>query len=359
MSVGRHIDVDVLVVGLGPAGASAARAAAAAGARVLAIERNREPGLPVQCAEFIPMMLGGEVDDLDASRVQRIDRMETFVGAESKDVTVNFLGFMVDRAQFDRQLIGRAAAAGAVCLFGTRLRDFSASGAVTVGHDATVMARVIIGADGPRSPVGKAIDCVNTELVETRQITVDLLARHAGTDIFLRPEFVGGYGWLFPKGGVCNVGLGVVPERKQRLKPLLNALHRQLVAEGRVGETISRVTGGLIPVGGMVGPTGRIAEIDVLLAGDAAGLTNPVTGAGINAAVISGRMAGETAARIIAGDGSAANDYREDLEDMFGASLRLAVRRRRELLSRYQGDDLPDPSALRRSWIAYPQYWTN
>ena len=359
MSGTRHIEVDVLVVGLGPAGASAAAAAARAGAKVVAIERNREPGLPVQCAEFIPMMLGAELDRLDDVRVQRIDRMETFVGGEGGDVTPGFLGFMIDRARFDRHLIGQAVAAGAVCLLGTKLRGFSTSGAAMVGEGMTVQARVVIGADGPRSPVGDAIGCVNTELVETRQVTVDLLAPHSGTDIFLRPEFVGGYGWLFPKGGACNIGLGVVPQHKRRLKPMLDALHRQLAAEGRVGATVNRLTGGLIPVGGLVGPIGRVGEAEVLLAGDAAGLTNPVTGAGINAAVVSGRMAGEAAARIAAGEMAAADDYREEVEDMFGPSLRLAVERRRELLGHYHDDVFPDPIALRRGWIAYPQYWTN
>ena len=69
---------DVLVVGLGPAGASAARAAAKAGARVVAVDRREVPGLPVQCAEFVPLSLGQEVPDLRESVVQPIDAMDTF-----------------------------------------------------------------------------------------------------------------------------------------------------------------------------------------------------------------------------------------------------------------------------------------
>ena len=34
---------------------------------------------------------------------------------------------------------------------------------------------------------------------------------HDATDIFLRADYRGGYGWLFPKGAVANVGLGVEP----------------------------------------------------------------------------------------------------------------------------------------------------
>lgn len=49
--------VNVLIVGLGPAGGAAALAAAQAGLRVAAVERKKEIGVPVQCAEFIPLPL--------------------------------------------------------------------------------------------------------------------------------------------------------------------------------------------------------------------------------------------------------------------------------------------------------------
>ena len=58
MAGAAHTEVDVLVVGLGPAGAAAACEAASRDLNVLAVERNAEPGLPVQCAEFVPMMIG-------------------------------------------------------------------------------------------------------------------------------------------------------------------------------------------------------------------------------------------------------------------------------------------------------------
>jgi len=44
---------DVVVVGAGPAGSVAARFAAENGASVLILEREREPGIPVRCAEGV------------------------------------------------------------------------------------------------------------------------------------------------------------------------------------------------------------------------------------------------------------------------------------------------------------------
>jgi geranylgeranyl reductase family protein len=350
-------EIDVLVVGLGPAGACAAAEAARAGARVLAVERNAEPGLPVQCAEFVPKMLGADVGAVAAARVQDIATMETFVLEEPADITPDFQGQMIDRARFDQALIAGAQAAGAECRFSTPLREIMADGRALIGDGEEITARAIVGADGPRSPVGRALGCVNADLLETRQITVDLIHPHHGTDIFLRPEITGGYAWLFPKGGLCNLGLGLIPAERARLKPLLGALHAELIAAGRVGARVHRTTGGLIPVGGITALAGRVGRVPVLLAGDAAGLTNPVTGAGISSAVVSGRLAGQAAA-ILAGQPEAAAGYAEEVRDLFGPSLALALRRRRALMARYAQGGAPDARVLRDGWIAYPQYWS-
>jgi flavin-dependent dehydrogenase len=110
-------------------------------------------------------------------------------------------------------------------------------------------------------------------------------------------------------------------------------------------------------VGGLLHPLGSLGAVAVLLAGDAAGLTNPVTGAGIGAALISGGLAGAAAADWLAGADLALDDYAEEVEALFGPALRRALQRRQETLKRYQDGSGPTPAALRRGWIAYPEYW--
>jgi flavin-dependent dehydrogenase len=95
----------------------------------------------------------------------------------------------------------------------------------------------------------------------------------------------------------------------------------------------------------------------VLLAGDAAGLANPVTGAGINAAIISGRLAGEAAVEALGGRPDAGPRYAEEIGDLFKTSLAQAVARRQELMRTYAGGGRPSAADLQRSWIAFPQYW--
>lgn len=348
---------DVLIVGLGPAGSSAARAAAKAGASAIAIEKRREVGVPVQCAEFTPALLAQEIDGLAALSRQTIAEMLTFVEDEAADRKPDFPGHIIDRAAFDAALAEKAAAAGARLRLGTALERIDAEGIAHLSDGTRIAARIAIGADGPRSRVGRAAGRVNRALVETRQITVPLRKPHDGTDIFLSKRIPGGYGWLFPKGEAANLGVGVAPEAKAELKPLLDALHRRLIDQGRVGTDILGHTGGAIPVGGPLDPVAQIGPLPVLLAGDAAGLAHPVTGAGIAAAVVSGRLAGEAAAQSITGDRGAFAAFAEEIADLFGAALARGLARRNELLARYRNDAKPSPSDLRRAWIAYDAYW--
>jgi len=348
---------DVLVVGLGPAGSRAAATAAAAGLAVVALERRRAAGTPVQCAEFVPGLIEHEVPNVRAVTEQKIGRMLTFVGDARPLVTEEFHGLMIDRAGFDRMLAQEAARNGAECRYGETVLSVAADGTVQTSAGACLRPRVLIGADGPRSQVGLAIGAVNRELVDTRQVTVPLVLPHDATDIFLKAEYRGGYGWLFPKGAVANIGLGVAVDARGVLKPMLTALLEQLAAERRIGTRAFALTGGAIPVGGRLRSVGQLNETFVLLAGDAAGLTNPVTGAGIASAVQSGALAGGAAADFIAGRAAALDDYEEELGDIFDASLGRALRRRRELLARYEAGGRPDARALSDGWIASPQYW--
>ncbi len=348
---------DILVVGLGPAGSRAAALAAAAGLCVVALERRKAPGTPVQCAEFVPIPIERDVPGVRSVAEQRVARMLTFVGRGAPEVTDDFRGLMLDRAAFDRMLAQEAARNGAECRYGETVLSIDGDGVVETSRGARLRSRVLIGCDGPRSQVGAAIGQINCDLVETRQITVPLVLPHDATDIYLSADYRGGYGWLFPKGALANVGVGVAAARRGALKPALAALCRRLSAERRIGTHAFALTGGAIPVGGRLRSIGRLGRTAVLLAGDAAGVTNPVTGAGIASAVQSGTLAGRAGADFVAGRGRALDEYEQELGDLFDAALGRALRRRRELLACYAGGRRPDARALADGWIASPHYW--
>jgi geranylgeranyl reductase family protein len=347
---------DVLVIGLGPAGSSAAQGAALAGARVVAIDRRKEIGVPVQCAEFVPLPMGKYALASDVFR-QHIVGMNTVLPSGER-VGSDFPGIMIDRAKFDQALARKAEEAGAKAFLGTSLVALEAAGSVATvqreGVEQRLRYRVLVAADGPHSRTGQLLGLPSLATVDTRQYTVPLLKPHPHTDVWLSPDYPGGYAWLFPKAGVANLGLGIDTRYASDLKAPLDALHRQLVGEGLVGPEILARTGGAIPVGGI---REELVVGNVLFAGDAAGLTHPVTGAGIAAAVISGEAAGHNVARFLAGFADALTGYEEDIRDQFETTIVRAVERRRWMLARRDWPETREDALHKRGWIAFREYF--
>jgi digeranylgeranylglycerophospholipid reductase len=349
--------VDVLIVGLGPAGASAAAVAARAGLQVLAVDRRQEVGVPVQCAEFIPLPLARHARAAGVLQ-QRVAGMNSGLPSGAR-VNSAFPGLMIDRAAFDQALAADARRGGAELLQSTRFTDLDARRDIATllygGQPLQVGYRMLIAADGPHSPVGRALGLPPLQTVQTRQYAVPLLQPHGDTDIWLADDYPGGYAWLFPKGRCANLGLGADPDSVVDLKRPLDALHRQLVEQGRVGAEIMHRTGGAIPVGGL---RHRLAVGNVLFVGDAAGLAHPITGAGIAAAMASGELAGEAAARWLArGDNGALAEFEQEVRAQFEPTLRRALERRRWLAQRQRGQGRTNDATHRKAWVAFPEYF--
>lgn len=350
-------DVDVLVIGLGPAGSSAAALAAEAGLRVLGVERNRRIGEPVQCAEFVPMPMGRYAHG-EGVLHQHITGMKTYLPSAAVEVS-SFPGLMIDRAAFDRAIAMRARDAGAELREATRLESLdTAAHTATIRSDAgseQITYRALVAADGPHSRVAECLQLLPLRIVHTRQYTVPLLRAYDDTDIWVTDEFPGGYGWLFPKGRLANLGMGADKRFEVNLKEPLDRLHAQLAAQGLVGEEIVGRTGGAIPVGGL---REQLVVGDVLFVGDAAGLTHPITGAGIPAAVVSGERAGEAIAQWLeAGEREALDDFEEDVRDQFEGTLLRAVERRDFLDTCWRTQKAQQDTTMRRGWIAFDEYF--
>ncbi|GBL46051.1 geranylgeranyl reductase [Sulfuriferula multivorans] len=349
--------VDVLIIGLGPAGAAAAVAAAHGGLSVLGVDRRHEIGLPVQCAEFIPLPMG-KYAMADGVLLQHIKGMKSYLPSGTVAET-DFPGLMIDRAAFDQALAHEAATQGAELMLDSRLTRLDAAQSVarvkTSTGEIDVSYKLLIAADGPHSPVAEALGLPEMEVVTTRQYTVPLKRAYVDTDIWLSPAYPGGYAWLFPKGKLANLGLGLEKRFAGDMKAPLDALHQQLMAQDLVGAEISYRTGGAIPVGGL---REHLVVDKVLFTGDAAGLTHPITGAGIAAAVISGERAGQAAvAWLKHNDRAALEDFEEDIRDQFEVAVSRAAERRRWLDKFWNTEEAHADPLHRKSWIAFPDYF--
>ncbi len=359
MMMADQEDWDVVVVGGGPAGSSAARTAAETGARVLVVDRRKTIGSPVQCAEYLakPVVMGLRLPP--EAIAQDIELTRTFLAGEESSVR-RAPGCILNRDVADLILWRRAADAGADARTSTRVASVQvdASGAYRVmmvrdGHKERATTQVLIGADGPRSTVGAALGISNQKMVVANQVTVPLSEPSSDTEVYLDPAFPGGYAWLFPKGDMANLGVGV--DVDLGASPM-GALTQFLSMLGdRVGKA-ERSTGGLIPVGGPL-PM-RLGRM--LLAGDSAGLTHPITGGGIHQALEAGKLAGEAAGAFVAGDTEALDRYQPSFTALFGRHLGRAVERREEMVTRWS-TIADDPEAFdtlaRRTWIGFKEYY--
>jgi digeranylgeranylglycerophospholipid reductase len=322
--------VDVLVVGGGPAGLVAARVAAERGCEVLLVERDPAIGLPVRCGEGVGAKGIEEFLDPENGNApwvsKRITRVE-FRSPNGSQVRVGHgdIGYVLDRSRFEPVLARQATSAGACIRVGAEVTGLSREGSIwvaTINGDERVSARVLIGADGVESMVGrwagidtrvraKDMESCAQVLLDDVDIDPEAIVLHFGNDIA-----PGGYAWIFPKGDrSANVGLGVVA---------LRARHNALAyLDDYVGATFPRGRRRDTTVGGVVVQTtlkSCVAD-GILLCGDAAHMINPLSGAGIVNAMKAGRMAAETAAEAIVEENTSAarlGAYHEQWMELLG-----------------------------------------
>ncbi len=168
------------------------------------------------------------------------------------------------------------------------------------GARRELATRLVIGADGARSNVGKAevpggdtIPYVIAyhEIIEAPESGVyDPERCDVVYDGTISPDF---YGWVFPHGTRASVGMGTGVDGVD-LKAATSALRR---ASGLEGCRTIRKEGAPIPLKPLdCWDNGR----DVLLAGDAAGVVAPSSGEGIYYAMVGGKFAAEAALACLA-----------------------------------------------------------
>lgn len=324
---------DLVVIGAGPAGSRAARAAALGGGRVLLVERKRRVGALPHCAEFIPRALGLEIDLPQRAKVQTVEGMETRLGGEVQYSPAP--GWILDRQVFDHDLALEAARAGAVLEAGTSLLGRENGRLLIQRGDERreIQAGCVVAADGAASSTARSFDLPRQDLLAGVQVEVPLCTQLERTQIYLDPAYEGGYAWLFPKGAAANLGLGCVGSAKPLR--LLEALRQRLMEEGVIKPGLLALGGGAIPVGG----PREAVHGNLILAGDAAGLTHPITGAGIPQAISSGHLAGQAALALAGGKSEAGQEYAHELSAAYKGYLGRALKTRQRMLSGWGAQD--------------------
>jgi flavin-dependent dehydrogenase len=246
---------------------------------------------------------------------------------------------MTMRAPLDAALVGAAREAGAEVLAPCALRSLRTlpDGVKLETEQGTLRAAFLVVADGalglasrqagwPPAPPG--LPALEWE-VDPGPEALRAFSDAARFD--LAPD---GYAWVFPKRRHLSVGILSVRRKAPALAP---RLRRYLEGYGLGAARSVDRRGSVIPVIPREGP---LVRGPVILAGDAAGLADPVTAEGISHALLSGRLAAEALLARGFEEVGTRRAYHAALRRRVLGELRLARR-----LARF----LYHPSGLRRS----------
>ena len=299
---------DVVVVGAGPAGAVAAHELAQKGASVAILERRAVVGEPVRCGELMRTSSLAPFLAPDGPWVVR--HFDSYAVHGSAGSRVEFvghdIGVMLDRRVFDKALVDKATTSGATLFLRTDAVALvlGSDGAVIGvdaeqdGHHMRCTSRVVVVADGVASRIARHAGLATASSLQS--IAASLFGRleHGKLDNeccamhFGRATAPGGYLWVFPLGGgVANIGIGITQNlSSQPIRHYIERFVKQWYPQGR----LSPLRAGAIPIGQ---PHKRVAADGVIVIGDAARHTNPLTGAGLSTSMSAGRLAAQVVAK--------------------------------------------------------------
>jgi geranylgeranyl reductase family protein len=325
----------------------AARQLAERGARVLLLDKHKFPR-DKPCGGGVTLRAAA-VQDVDLAPV--IER--TVCGARfSLRLGPTFdrrfdrpLTYMTQRCLLDAHLAERAAEAGAELHDGEALHEIEPGSSLTVRTDRdSYMTRVLIGADGANGLSGKSL---GLRAGYEEAVALEGNVRFPGgvpeewADVVALDlgGTAGGYGWVFPKGDHLNVGVGAWKYAGSTLRPKLGQLAKRY---GFDPAALEGLRGHHLPVRRAGIP---IAQGNVALIGDAAGLVDPLSGEGIHMAFASGRLAADEALRLLADEADDMLGYQALVDSLLQPELTVS----RQLQELFQFAPVPYVALMRRS----------
>jgi digeranylgeranylglycerophospholipid reductase len=297
-------EYDAVVIGAGPAGSMAAYEIAAAGKSVLLIEKHKQAGTPLCCAEAVSRpSLEKLIKPLPEWICAEIEAVKVFSpSGEMALIRHPNAGYVLDRKIFDKALVERVVKAGGKLEYetiGVKLeadKDHFKSLEIIKpnGYSDHVEAKIFIAADGIESKIARLagidnliddsdIESLLQYRVENIKIDPEFLEFYVGNDLAPR-----GYIWMFPKSDYsANVGVGVaVALKKGNTAP--EYLDRFLKARFGSSYEITEIHCGLVP---RYQGKKKFCLKNLLVVGDAARIIDSLTGAGIINAMVSGKYA--------------------------------------------------------------------
>lgn len=303
-------EYDVIVVGAGPSGTTAARFAALQGVSVLVLEKDRDVGYPVRCGEAVSKEGIEPFIAPDSKWIASTINSFVLVAPDETEVKINFsrTGYILERKIFDYELGKLATKAGAQILtkayvYDLLWNDGKISG-VKFEHNGEkyeVRAKIVIGADGVESRIGRFAGIKTATKISDMECCVQFTVSNISVDpnscyfYFGQNYSPGGYLWIFPKGSdSANVGLGIGGDKAKFRSPI-SYMNSFIEKKFPFVSKLTMISGG-VPCSFTLK---EILKDNLMLVGDAARQVNPLSGGGIVSGMIGGSIAGEIAGKAI------------------------------------------------------------
>ena len=310
---------DVVVVGGGPAGSMAAWEVAKGGVSVCMLEKDRDIGYPVRCGEAVGESGLRQFVEIEESWIAEKITSVKLVSPNLTSVDIDFAaetGYILNRRIFDYDLSRYAANAGAEVYTKAYVKNVLANNGQTngvvldyLGEEKQIQAKIVIGADGLTSRVGRWAGLKTL----VRMKDMESAVQYSVSNVDIEPNKMimyvgmnhapGGYIWVFPKGKkFANIGIGISGKYSKH-KSAQKYLDEFMDREYPDAAILTTMCGGVPCAKPMEKPVAN----GIMLVGDAAHQINPMTGGGIVAGMKGGWIAGQVAAEAIQN-----NDYSEN-----------------------------------------------
>jgi geranylgeranyl reductase family protein len=311
---------DVLIVGAGPAGSASGILLRRAGFDVCVVDAARFPRDKV-CGDAVSnqgmrlieaLGAGDAIRRVPHARVSRASAV--FPDGARIERSYRDPGYIVPRVHFDDCLRRCLEASGARVIEDCRVSELTqCDGRVVgaVGSKLNWTAKLVIAADGYGSVAQRAL---GVPAPRGKQLAVSASAYYRDVsfpygsdtaDHFFEHELPYGYSWIFPAvEGVSNVGVYIRTDAYLDRGELLSALMKGFTARHPARFARAERVGALRSWPLPLAPRGTpVSAAGLLLAGDAAGFIDPLSGEGIWQALHSGMSAGEVAAEALRNGG--------------------------------------------------------
>jgi len=290
----------ISIIGAGPVGCYCGYLLAKAGFKVHIYEEHKEIGKPIQCTGVVTKEINKLIELKKEFIVNKTNKIRVF-SPDNSCLEIDSEEIVIDRTRFDQHIAKLAKSAGARINLGAKFKGLSKD-KILFEKKKSKRTPIIIGADGPLSPVAKSVG-----IFGIRRFYTGMQARVKGKfdkqtyETYFGKIAPGFFAWIVPESeSVARMGLATINNTKRYFDNFVKRIKPKIDYKKVIDKQV-----GLIPV---YNPRQKIAVKGVYLVGDAALHVKATTGGGL--------VQGLRAAKILANSIIKKNSYVDSLKNL-------------------------------------------